>query len=222
MYLPQVTITIPEDQVYRYLRFQPKGTITEEWKLRIREAIKTVKISLQPKGMIQTETICPELMEKWEWKSSKFGGGKVRKVIDKSQKVTFVAATIGKGLEELIDEHSQRKEMMAAYLFDVIGTVAVHQTIEQLKKMVLPLAQKEGSHLSPRMAPGYGDWQVEAQPLFFENLEMEKLDLQLNKDGMITPKHTLTGLFAWTHQEQKLTIPCLTCSKTDCIYRLQQ
>jgi len=220
MYLPHITITIPEEKVLRYLRFRSKDTLSKEWEMRIRDGIKMAKTILSPKGIIQSEETCPELLDKWEWGSSRFGGGKVRKVTEKGRRVTFIAATIGQGLEDLIEEYIQKRETTMAYLLDVVGTVAVHQTVEQLKKIISPQVKKEGCHLSPRMAPGYGDWKVEAQSLFFKYLELGKLHLQINKEGIITPKHTLTGLYAWTNREQKVTIPCHICSKKNCIYRV--
>ncbi|MFV9510351.1 hypothetical protein [Tepidibacillus sp. LV47] len=219
MFFPRISITIPENLVYRYMGFQKENKVPEDWKYRIKEAIKGAKVFLKPTGIIKTEEICPELLDRWEFHSLKFGGKQVKRLLNRSHKVTFLLATIGNELEKQVEFYTKNQDLSSAYLWDAIGTVAVHQTVEQLKKYIKPMAQKEGARLSPRMAPGYGDWKIEAQSLFFKHLDYRALDVQINDSYLITPKHSLTGIITWTMQDITPQIPCQTCAKLECMYR---
>ncbi|TCS82105.1 hypothetical protein [Tepidibacillus fermentans] len=219
MFFPRLSITIPENLVYRYMGFLKENKVPEDWKYRIKEAIKQARVYLKPTGMMKTEEICSELLDKWEWNTLKFGGKQVKRVINRGYKITFLIATIGGDLEKQVESYTKHQDLTSAYLWDSIGTVAVHQTVEQLKKYIKPMAQREGAQLSPRMAPGYGDWMIEAQSLFFKYLDFNRVGVTFNDDYLIIPKHSLTGIIVWTHQNVTPNEPCQTCAKFDCIYR---
>ena len=222
MVYSQIPITIPVQQVYRYLGFRTENNVPPEWEKRIDATIKQAKIYMKPKGVIETTEVCPELQANWEWTSQKYGGKQVKRILAKSRKVSFVAATIGREYEETGKEILKDEGLAQTYLWDVVGTVAVHQVIKGLSKYIQPIAKREGLRLSPRMAPGYGDWQIEAQTLYFEKLNLEQIGMTLNESLMMEPKHSLTGLVAWTDQGYSTNAigKCNNCAKVDCIFRV--
>lgn len=119
-----------------------------------------------------------------------------RLVSDASHAAVFVA-TIGGRLEERVSELFEEGDGLAAVLLDAAGTVALHRVVRVLRMTLLREAETVGCRLTGRAAPGYGDWEIEDQPVLFRALGDQPLPVSLNESGVMVPKKSLSGLIGF-------------------------
>ena len=78
-----------------------------------------------------------------------------------------------------------------------------------------------GEYLTPPYSPGYGDWDLGAQPLVLDLLQAPKrLGLTLTAGGMLVPEKSVTALVGISdRKEEACGQKCMRCTKTDCPFR---
>lgn len=78
-----------------------------------------------------------------------------------------------------------------------------------------------GEYLTPPYSPGYGDWDLGAQPLVLDLLQAPKrLGLTLTAGGMLVPEKSVTALVGISdRKEEACRQKCMRCTKTDCHFR---
>ena len=78
-----------------------------------------------------------------------------------------------------------------------------------------------GEYLTPPYSPGYGDWDLGAQPLVLDLLQAPKrLGLTLTAGGMLVPEKSVTALVGISdRKEEACRQKCMRCTKTDCPFR---
>lgn len=78
-----------------------------------------------------------------------------------------------------------------------------------------------GEYLTPPYSPGYGDWDLGAQPLVLDLLQAPKrLGLSLTGGGMLVPEKSVTALVGISDRpEEACGQKCMRCRKTDCPFR---
>ena len=78
-----------------------------------------------------------------------------------------------------------------------------------------------GEYLTPPYSPGYGDWDLGAQPLVLDLLQAPKhLGLTLTAGGMLVPEKSVTALVGISdRKEEACGQKCMRCTKPDCPFR---
>lgn len=149
------------------------------------------------------------------------GGEDIRKVIEKSEKVLLIAATLGIYVDKLIRKW-QITDMAQAVVIDSMASVAIEQFMDKIE---LELSKRySGYYFTNRFSPGYGDYPLEKQKEIIKLLNTEKkLGLNLTESLMLNPTKSVTAVIGMGKEEIKekssCTSKCSRCKNKNCPYR---
>ena len=119
-----------------------------------------------------------------------FRSRKLLRHLGDSGSVILFAATLGKGVDELIHKYSADDIAMAAVAQAVSSSLVENLcdiACEELKTQI------KGEH-RPRFSPGYGDFDISYQKEFFGLLPVkEQLNVSLTDSFMMIPAKTVTA-----------------------------
>ncbi|QGG48449.1 methionine synthase [Heliorestis convoluta] len=153
-------------------------------------------------------------------------GEGIRHHLAKAEEVVVLAATIGPGLEEAVEEHFAAGRYSHALLLDAAGTTAIEAIANQANRLIEEEAARRGYEATWRFSPGYGDWDLEVQASLLALIEASKLPLQLTSRSMLQPQKSITaiiGLFPRESMKDKEIIAkkncrnhCQSCNQPNC------
>lgn len=153
--------------------------------------------------------------------SSALGGEDIKKVIEKSEKVVLIAATLGIYVDKLIRK-AQITDMAQAVVIDAMASVAIEQFMDKIE---VELSKRySGYYFTNRFSPGYGDYPLEKQREIIRLLNTEKkLGLNLTESLMLNPTKSVTAVIGMGKEEIKekssCTSKCSRCKNKNCPYR---
>ena len=73
-----------------------------------------------------------------------------------------------------------------------------------------------------RFSPGYGDWDVHAQPDLLRLTQAETIGISLTESFMLRPRKSVTaviGLLRGADEKKDAPKSCASCPKSDCPFR---
>ena len=153
--------------------------------------------------------------------SPALGGEDIKKVVEKSEKVVLIAATLGIYVDKLIRKW-QITDMAQAVVIDAMASVAIEQFMDKIE---LELSERySGYYFTNRFSPGYGDYPLEKQREIVRLLNTEKkLGLNLTESLMLNPTKSVTAVIGGGKEEVKekrsCTSKCSRCGNKNCPYR---
>ena len=153
--------------------------------------------------------------------SPALGGEDIKKVVEKSEKVVLIAATLGIYVDKLIRKW-QITDMAQAVVIDAMASVAIEQFMDKIE---LELSERySGYYFTNRFSPGYGDYPLEKQREIVRLLNTEKkLGLNLTESLMLNPTKSVTAVIGVGKEEVKekrsCTSKCSRCGNKNCPYR---
>lgn len=160
-----------------------------------------------------------------------FGSSALCKNLDGCICVIIFAATIGIGMDRLINRYS-RISPVKALCFQAIGAERIESLCNLFNKELKEEKAKEGLLIRPRFSPGYGDFPLSVQKEFFRLLECpRKIGLTLNDSLLMSPSKSVTAVIgiydpadkgknateALCHDAQNSG--CNACHNKDCEFR---
>ncbi len=105
------------------------------------------------------------------------------------------AVTIGPDLPAWSREAMNSGHAADALIADAVGGEAADAAMDFLQKQAAAELLHRGMALAQlRFSPGYGDWSLEGQTLFFSILEMDKLGVSLTPKRMMLPEKSVTAI----------------------------
>ncbi len=152
-------------------------------------------------------------------------GNIIRKHLAEAERVVFLAATIGDGVENAVSRHFDEGRYAHSVLLDAAATAAVEQVCDACETMLRPQLAKEGFSMRWRFSPGYGDWDIHAQPELLRLTQAESVGISLTESFMLCPRKSVTaviGLVRSGGEEQSAPKGCASCGKLDCPARKEK
>ena len=106
----------------------------------------------------------------------------------------FGAATIGRELPEKSADAMKNGRSADAVIADAVGGECADAAMDFLQKHAAAELARKGMHLAERrFSPGYGDWPLEAQKIFFEILPLEEMGIRLHESMLMIPEKSVTA-----------------------------
>lgn len=112
------------------------------------------------------------------------------KLLENSNLVCGLIATIGFSLDTKISYFLERKDIMSAFILDSVGSVAIEELVENICN---DIAENYGT-TTMRFSPGYGDWGIQNQKNFLQWLGAEKLGIVLSPAFQMIPRKSVSAL----------------------------
>ncbi|MBO4733379.1 MAG: Vitamin B12 dependent methionine synthase activation subunit [Clostridia bacterium] len=143
--------------------------------------------------------------------------GALAKNLAKAEKAVLFAATVGVGIDRLIEKYGAVSPAKAV-LFQAIGAERIEALCDTFCTEV---QSKTGLYVLPRFSPGYGDFALQSQKDIFSLLNCRKLiGLTLNDSLIMSPSKSVTAIAGLTKKPQDGGFDkCRVCKNTDCVYR---
>lgn len=106
----------------------------------------------------------------------------------------FGAVTIGDALPSRSAEAMDAGKSGDAVIADAVGGESADAAMDFLQKQAAGTLLRQGLLLNEmRFSPGYGDWPLEAQKLFFELLPLQEMGIRLHGSMLMEPEKSVTA-----------------------------
>jgi hypothetical protein len=144
------------------------------------------------------------------------------RVLAGSKELVAFVVTIGPALEREVRRRTASGDYPEALMLDAVGSVAVEELAERVRRAVEAGARAIGAGCSNRFAPGYGDWDVREQAALFALLRGANAELavSLNESCLMNPLKSLSGVIGLGEGVHRIAeSPCHLCAKPNCLMR---
>ncbi|SMP65267.1 hypothetical protein SAMN06295888_11267 [Desulfonatronum zhilinae] len=108
--------------------------------------------------------------------------------------VWLMAASIGPGIERLSRRGFAQKEHFSAYMLDRLGSYLVELQLREIDRGIGRQEAAAGNRCTRRYSPGYKDFPLHAQTIFFRLLKNKFAGLRLSPAGVLIPEKTITAV----------------------------
>lgn len=150
----------------------------------------------------------------------KLEGASIQKHLAQAEKIIVLAATIGETIAEEISSQFREGNYAKALLLDAAATVAVETAADQLETALQPSFAKEGYRFKRRFSPGYGDWEILAQPHMLALSAAVRIGVSLTENYMLLPRKSITAVIGLTRtRDAAPESSCSSCQQTNCLAR---
>lgn len=123
-----------------------------------------------------------------------FKSRKLARHLEGSTGAYLFVVTIGMEAEQLIKTYFEKGELTRAIIFDAVASAFAEGTAEAAFRFLEKEARSGGFVLTARYSPGYGDFQLENQKIFFKILKPEEIGVYLTDGYMMVPRKSITAI----------------------------
>jgi len=154
-----------------------------------------------------------------------FKSCKMARVMAAAEYLVCFVATVGKEIDEQIDQLMGQGKVANAYICDALGSGAAESVAERFQngfdRNFLPETSLQASNI--RFSPGYCDWPVTEQHKLFSLVDAGAIGVELSPNSLMAPRKSISAVFGLYPKKNgpapKKHNPCLSCCKKDCIAR---
>ncbi|MGH7279127.1 MAG: hypothetical protein ACREJG_10595 [Candidatus Rokuibacteriota bacterium] len=135
--------------------------------------------------------------------------------------VAVAVCTIGDALEREVARLWEARELPLAVMLDSVGSAAVESLAEHVNDALCGEGVAAGLHVTNRISPGYGAWDVRDQRVVFRLGGGEAVGVALNEACFMTPEKSITlvaGAGVAARVDHYFS-QCARCWMADCAYR---
>ena len=112
-------------------------------------------------------------------------------------RITITGITIGKWLEEEIEEYKKKKRSLESLILDAVGSECAEETAQYISAIIDNEIKNNNCSPTKRFSPGYGDLSLEVQKYFFQKLKLEEIGMSLTPTLLMIPKKSITAFIGW-------------------------
>ena len=117
------------------------------------------------------------------------------KLLSHSDAVVLMATTVGPAIVEAAADAVARGDGATAVILDAVGGQSADAAMNWINEFVRGQLSRSAERLTgQRFSPGYGDFSLDNQKLFFDLLELERLGLTLTSRAMLVPEKSVTAV----------------------------
>lgn len=140
-----------------------------------------------------------------------------RELKDATMAALFLC-TAGSKISALAKEQSEAGDDLAAYVFDVIGSVAADKVAARINQLIGEEACLTGLGISDSFSPGYCNWSVSEQQILFSLMPGGFCGITLSGSSLMDPVKSVSGITGIGPGLQQKGYQCNWCSDSHCIY----
>lgn len=122
-------------------------------------------------------------------------GKRLSAMLKDSEEALLMAATGGREIMDAIGRLSGAGDLSRAVVFDAVASEVVDGALDWIVRYYNNALRREGRQLtSRRYSAGYADFVLENQAIFYRELKLEKLGVQLTKSFILVPEKSVTAI----------------------------
>jgi len=139
-------------------------------------------------------------------------------MLKRSASVAFFICTIGPDLPEVIHEQSADGDLLAAYVYDILGTLSVESAMDVFQaKFKAEMAGRQ-LNITNRYSPGYCNWDIKEQELLFKVTGDDFTGVKLSTSCLMQPIKSISGIIGIGENVKFNRYTCSRCDQKDCLY----
>ncbi|MCL2295198.1 MAG: hypothetical protein FWC36_10125 [Spirochaetes bacterium] len=116
------------------------------------------------------------------------------KFISGANKILLMGITCGKEIADFI-EKEQKENMTKAVVLDAAAGEIADRGLDYIMSLYSKeLIRKSEKLFSKRFSPGYGDLSLETQKIFYNLLEMKKIEVNITESFLLIPQKSVIAL----------------------------
>lgn len=116
------------------------------------------------------------------------------KLIEDTVNVWLMVVTLGQHLERRSREYLRNNEIFRGYILDRLGSFYVEEEIKKLDSTISSQCGKGGYTTTHRYSPGYGDFSIKAQKIFFDLAKDVIPEMRISDGYLLSPEKTVTAI----------------------------
>ncbi len=208
-------ISVKKEDVISYL--QPNGNFTK--KLRAKEIPKDLESQIDQLLHIANDFMSP----KGIFQLFSVNDLPKRECFAETQQVALAIVTIGVKLPSEVNRLMSEGKYVDGVIFDAIGSAGVEKVADLVNLEITKIAEKQDLSFSSRYSPGYCQWSVNDQRIFFSHLPADDIGVTLSDGYMMQPiKSVSFAINLGTNiKKSKWETRCKNCEdRGQCTYRL--
>ena len=116
------------------------------------------------------------------------------KLLTGAEKVWLIVVSLGEDLELRSRGYFRNNEVFRCYILDRLGSFLVEEDVKKIDTKISRECQRDGRTTTQRYSPGYGDFSIRAQHIFF-NLAKDYIHgLRISSGSVLFPEKTVTAI----------------------------
>ncbi len=139
------------------------------------------------------------------------------------RRVGVAVCTIGPELEGVSSQCVARGRLLDALLLDAVGSAAADAVADSLNLALCTVADEGGWYATPRVSPGYGEWDVACQRRLLALLPAARLGISLTAGQMMVPRKSVSFAVSFVERPPDGHHPgsaCERCGLERCRHRI--
>ncbi len=177
-------------RVHIFAQGRGAANITDE---AVQDACRTILSKLRPKGIYQQCFYDPESKSILCDQPFTVKGEDLPMRLERATIILGLALTLGKEVEEVIDQAFVAKDFNHGILLDSSAAIALQSLTEEMTTYLDVIGAKKGYKVQWRWSPGTGDWPANQEKDVVKAVHGETIGLSFTDSGMITPRKTLVA-----------------------------
>jgi len=156
------------------------------------------------------------------FKDGEFKGSLVQKSMAGAAQLYVVVCTIGKALEERVDQ-LMAEDPVRAIALDGAGITALRKVSLTVEDIISKETCELGLSLGMRAQPGQEGWPIEQQREVFKLLPGNEIGMRLTDSCLMLPRKSVSFVIPRGKDLSDAKVPCDFCSKRDrCEWRKEK
>lgn len=211
---------IDKSEVLRYLKIKKQPD--PETDRLIDQCIKECEEKAAPKHIYK---ICELSFNKTGVVAGGFQlpGEDIKNHLSGCSKAVLMAATLGIGIDSLINFYSVR-DIGRSIVLDACATALIESVCDECEEIIKLRVEKSDINITTRYSPGYGDLPIEIQQNFINVLDTpRKIGLYCNQNSILIPRKSVTAIIGLGEKTRDFGAGkngCNNCNLArDCSYR---
>ena len=192
-----VNVQLPEKEILYRLKYNIHKTVIDPDSLaRIKGIMNKGFRACAPQGVWGRWDISDIAEDSVIFESGiEIKSASIAKLLSGSHSAVFMSATVGSAIVEMASEAVKSGDGGSAVIFDAVGSETAEAAIEWLNSYIGSGIKKKGESLtSMRFSPGYGDFKLQYQKLFYDLLQLNNMGVTLTERFILVPEKTVTAL----------------------------
>ncbi len=136
-----------------------------------------------------------------------------------SECIAVFMATAGAEIALMSSREMKDGDILAGYIFDVVGTMAVERAAELMQTDLEKSIAFRGLKVTNILSPGYCGWNVAEQHKLFSLVPDNYCGIKLTDAALMEPVKSLSGLIGAGRNAGRHRYSCSLCDMENCIYR---
>ncbi|MBW2646080.1 MAG: hypothetical protein JRE23_07875 [Deltaproteobacteria bacterium] len=118
----------------------------------------------------------------------------ITKLLKRSVKVYLITISLGQAIERRSREYFKNSESFNGYVADRLGSFLVEEEIRNIDSTISRQCSESGYTTTRRYSPGYGDFSINAQQIFFDLAKDSIPELKISPGCLMSPEKTVTAI----------------------------